>query len=230
MLSKALLPFIIICVFSGCGTILSGTKQNAIILSDSHNIVTNSRITGYYAKAGSDVSSKDADVKRQAKESGPVGDFIPINVDQERVIKSPKSIELIVTDRSGKRFTGYSYGLQDDVLLLCSLSWSEKPIGIRINEISKIEIERKSDALGGCIDGTLIVHSFAAVLFLLFSQYDEDFSAGMILAPLCGGCYGGPIGSLIGALKGINQKIDLSKLSETDKANTVKTLLGIDKD
>lgn len=189
-------------------------------------------IIDYGTGGGCILYPKDAYVKLQEKEGELTddysGSFMPVNVDQGRVLKARKRVILIVTDRSGKCFMGNLYGLQDNTLLLCSLSWGEKPIGIDLSAISKIEVERRSDIQRWFIDSALITDLAFSAIMLPYLKYDLDYFLVMISGPTLGFIFGGPFGSLVSMINGANIHINFSTLPEPDRAKTVMRFLGID--
>ncbi|MBM3236818.1 hypothetical protein FJZ31_11055 [Candidatus Poribacteria bacterium] len=147
--------------------------------------------------------------------------------------KARKHPEIIVTKKSREQFWGKLWDLQGDFILLHSLTpaWIEKPIKINLDEITKIELERKSNfgrgfiegASGGFIAGASLGFLFGAGLF--GPKYADTYALA-ILGGICLGGLVGPAGGISGATEGINKKIDFSKLSKSDKIKTVEAILG----
>ncbi|MBM3212419.1 PEGA domain-containing protein, partial [Candidatus Poribacteria bacterium] len=191
-------------------------------------------ITGtidYLSGGGCNLYPGSINVKLQKKEGNPAesedfGNFVPVNVVQQYALKARKRIILTVTDRLGKSLISNLYGLQDDTLLLCSLSWGEKPIGIKLQEISKIEIDNRANTQRWAIDTALITDLAFTASVLPVLKYNLEYFLVMFFGPTFGFYNGAPIGALMSLVKGINTHIDFSSLPEPDKAKIIMKLLN----
>jgi hypothetical protein len=104
----------------------------------------------------------------------------------------------------------------------------EKPTKINLDEITEIELEGKSNFGRGCIDGASIGF-LAGVGFVIALGGWPEYGLAYFVA-IAFGVFGGGLvgigGGISGAATGINEKIDFSKLSKSEKIKTVKALLG----
>ena len=165
------------------------------------------------------------------KEVNPESNFVEstqIASDLGYSFKARKPRLVTITDRSGTKFIGNFSELKGNSLLLKPPGpyWSDEYMMVNLNEITKVEVERKFNIRRCVIDCAMI--GFLSGAMYSFNDYKPEYNTDYLLPILTGfggGILGIPVGAFIGTVLGINKRVDFSKLSETEKMKEAQKLM-----
>jgi hypothetical protein len=143
--------------------------------------------------------------------------------------KAFPEIQLQLKESLGSR-AGKITGMENRLVrFLPAPYWNVETLRIDLSEISSIVLPGKKGAAtrAGVLGfgyGFLMSGGFAAAV----SKYDQDYQAGLILAPI-GGLTGGLLAMAISALSGSGKEIryELSSMSDEEKTFVILKLMGL---
>jgi hypothetical protein len=125
---------------------------------------------------------------------------------------------------------GKIIGLEGDSLMFRSSPyWSSKICKFNVNDIEILEFtEKKSAAAQGLAIGFAVTYVISGVLFLVTSEYDEDFKAALVATPILS-LGGGLIGLVLGGIGDVFTKTSypMWNMPHDRKIKTLCRVMGV---
>lgn len=135
-----------------------------------------------------------------------------------------RGAELIITKKDGQQIRGELITVKSNSLLL--LNAEGKDVSVDIADIEVIRIVKKSKALLGAGAGLVILGGIGVLISLISGWEDEEGGKWMpaILCGSVGASYGLSTGAIIGAVAGIDKKIQIEGMSDAEIQETLNKL------
>lgn len=116
------------------------------------------------------------------------------------------------------------------IVALPSPYWGVETMTLATDQIRSVRrLDKPSPVSRWAMAGFALAAVIGGGWYLIWAQYDEDFSAGLLNTPIAGSSIGVPLGLVVGALSAAAnpRKLDFRRMSEARRLAALRKWMGI---